>query len=390
MDGIRPGRSPARLVVWLASLLLLPIAAAALAAPQAIGIAAAVVNDVGIKSAGAQQFRKAAVRQRVALADLVRTGNRSGLQLVLLDKTKVNIGANALLSIDRFVYDPNGGSLSASVTKGAFRFMSGRANARKDVSIHSPSASIGIRGTILDGAVGEEAVAIARHEGAIAGGIPGDPATATLVVLRGPGPRTMGNVGVGAVSLSAGGMTVKLDRPLQAAYVPRPGAPPIGPFTISRAGLAALEAMVMAPQLPPPVPPVPVASPVPTAPVASVPPPGSSGSVGDFFGGLLDALGNQGSRMPQTSDGTEVPQPPYAPGPPPQDWYPQDRNPPDQPPQGEVPQDANPAYETPPVQFPQDDGATSPGPVPDRYAETPPDRTYAETPPETVPVEPLP
>lgn len=217
------------------------------APPPVIGIAAAVVNDVRIKSVAARQFARAAVRQRVALADQVQTGGASKLQLLLLDRSKFTVGANARLTIDRFVYNPNGSSMSASIAKGALRFMSGRAAGGADRSIKSPAATIGVRGTLLDVVVGGEAVVIARGEREVRGVDRHDPATATLVVLRGPGPRKQGNDAPGEVDVAAGGETVTLDRPLEAAYVPRAGARPIT-FTISSSGIARLNDMLLQPR----------------------------------------------------------------------------------------------------------------------------------------------
>ena len=256
MATLHPARMIRKPAIAIILILSLAFAAVAFAAPKVIGIAAAVVNDVRIKGANASAFNKASLRQRVALADQVRTGAQSRLQLLLLDKSKFTVGANARLTIDRFVYNPDGsGSFSASVAKGAFRFMSGRSGRDKDSSINSPAATIGIRGTIVDGAVGEYAVAIARRERAIGRDVDHDPLTATLVVLRGPGPRTSGGVHVGAADVTGAGVTVKLERPLDAAYVPRAGAPPIGPFRISTQGLVQLGDLILEPRdrmLPPP------------------------------------------------------------------------------------------------------------------------------------------
>src|SRR3546814_20762091 len=89
-------------------------------------------------------------------------------QLLLLDKTSFTVGSNARVKIDRFVYDParNASSVSASVAKGAFRFMSGKSlkNGRTRSSIQTPVASIGIRGTIVEGVVGREAIASAQRD----------------------------------------------------------------------------------------------------------------------------------------------------------------------------------------------------------------------------------
>jgi hypothetical protein len=218
--------------------------AMAAGAPQIVGITSVVLNDVRIRSASAPQPRRAALRERVALADQVQTGPRSQLQLMLLDKSVFSVGANARLTIDRYVYDPNlGRSFSATVAKGAFRFMSGQPDRRGSSSINTPVAAIGIRGTIVDGVIGKDAIEIAKHERGIPDTIKGDAETASLIVLRGPGPQTQGNVLPGAISVSAGGKTVELGRPMLATYVPARGAAPVEPFVISLAGLARITAL---------------------------------------------------------------------------------------------------------------------------------------------------
>ncbi|MBV1917696.1 MAG: FecR family protein, partial [Sphingomonadaceae bacterium] len=223
-------------------------ATAAIAAPKVIGITAALVNDVRIKPAAISSYKKAKLRQRIALADRVRTGQRSRMQMILLDKSKFSVGANAELTIDRFVYDPNGGSVSASLAKGAMRFMSGSSRKAKK-TVNTPSATIGIRGTIFDTAVGQMAVNIAKRERAIPQDTRHDPLTATLVVLRGPGPNRPSELAVGLVDVSAAGETATLDAPLLAAYVPYRGATPIGPFPISLPGVALLSDFIVPPPL---------------------------------------------------------------------------------------------------------------------------------------------
>jgi hypothetical protein len=102
----------------------------------------------------------------VNLNDEVRTGAASQLQILLLDRTIFTVGANARVAVDRFVYDPaaNSRSTGVSVTKGAFRFMSGRTLGRPSgpVTVRTPVATIGIRGTIFEGVVGEDAMRIAK------------------------------------------------------------------------------------------------------------------------------------------------------------------------------------------------------------------------------------
>ena len=190
-------------------------------------------------------MRPAVLRQQVALADRVETGARSQLQILLLDRSTFTIGANARLTIDRFVYDPDSGrSVSATMAKGAFRFMSGRPSRGGSSNIATPVASIGIRGTIVDGVVGADAIAMASGERGAGSTQNADPQSATLVILRGPGAATRGNVIPGAITVSAGGKTVSLDRPLLAVFVPRAGAQPVGPFAISLSGLMRVQGLI--------------------------------------------------------------------------------------------------------------------------------------------------
>src|SRR5690348_13766637 len=131
-----------------------------------VGIAAAIFGDVRIAVAAAPKKERAvARRQPVAWGDIVSTKKQSQLQILLLDRSNFTIGANARMTIDRFVYDPGQGrSLFARVLEGAFRFMSGARDANSSATIQSPVGTIGIRGTALDGVVGENAVAIAEAE----------------------------------------------------------------------------------------------------------------------------------------------------------------------------------------------------------------------------------
>ena len=231
-------------LLWLGAATLLATTgyAAAQTGAAAIGVTASVIKDVRLSNARSPKARPVVLRQRIALADLIQTGQGSQLQVLLLDRSSFSIGANATLRIDRFVYDPaRGRNSGASVTRGAFRFMSGQANRANNTAISSPVATIGIRGTVLEGAVGEGAAKIAQGEVREVRQANADKRTATLVVLRGPGQRTEAGTDVGAASVTSGGVTVELTEPMMAAFVPREGAAPIGPFRISAAGLVLLE-----------------------------------------------------------------------------------------------------------------------------------------------------
>ncbi|MFM5895422.1 MAG: FecR domain-containing protein [Novosphingobium sp.] len=228
-----------------ASILMSAVAANSQTGSAQVGVAAVVVGEVKLSNAQAPKPKSVAVRQRIALADLIQTGKGGRLQLLLLDRSTFTIGANAVLRIDRFVYDPSRGRTSgATVVRGAFRFMSGQSNRANNATVSSPVATIGIRGTILEGVVGEGARDIAKNENKAVRDADADKKTATLVVLRGPGAGTEPGAEVGAASVTSGGVTVELTEPMQAAFVPRAGAAPIGPFRISPSGLSSLHDQV--------------------------------------------------------------------------------------------------------------------------------------------------
>ena len=213
----------------------------AASAPVQVGIAASVTGDVRLSNAAITKPKKIQRRQRLAWGDTLRTKKNSKVQILLLDRSSLTITSNARLTINRFVYDPGKSrSLGATVTKGAFRFMSGRRTGNSKASVESKIGTIGIRGTALDGIVGERAVDIAKDEPFL-DGVKSDKETATLVVLRGPGAATQGGLQVGLAEVTAAEVTVNLEEPSMAAYIPRPGAPPIGPFRLSSAGLQRIQ-----------------------------------------------------------------------------------------------------------------------------------------------------
>src|SRR5690606_20387982 len=162
-------------------ILALSLSAPAVAA-DTVGINAAIRNKVMTRAPSAAALRPAVLKARVSLGEQVVTQANSMLQILLLDRSSFTVGANAQVTIDRFVYDPNrsASAVGASVARGAFRFVSGKSVKRQpgQSNVRTPAASIGIRGTVFEGVVGPDAVRIALGE-AGAGGVRGNPADAT-------------------------------------------------------------------------------------------------------------------------------------------------------------------------------------------------------------------
>ena len=115
-----------------------------------IGVASVVRNDVNGNIGG--RARVIQVGTSVFQNEVISTGPDSSAQLLFRDETSMTLGADSQLKLDRFVYDPRSktGDIAVSVAKGAFRFVTGSADPRS-YKIQTPVATMGIRGTILEG-----------------------------------------------------------------------------------------------------------------------------------------------------------------------------------------------------------------------------------------------
>ena len=207
-----------------AFLMLAPLAQA----QESVGVNAAVRNSVQTRSGTSGALRPAQLRGQVRLGDQFVTGANSQVQVLLRDRSTFTVGSNARMTVDRFVVGSGGG---ASVARGAFRFASGRTTrGGSNRAVNTPVASIGVRGTIVDGVVGPEVRAILNGQP----GVPnfgGDDETAVLVVLRGPAGDAHTFDTPGGVDVEGGGKTVVLDRPGQALIITDQGV--FGPFFLT-------------------------------------------------------------------------------------------------------------------------------------------------------------
>lgn len=231
------------------------------AAQQDVGVASAVRKDVSVKSLNEELGRAAAVGTDIKLNDLITSGDDSAMQVLLLDETMFTVGPRAEMVVDEFVYDPNtdAGEMTASVTRGAFRFMSGRtAKKPENVEINTPVASMGIRGTIAEGAVGRDAIEqLTGLTGQFADITPGP--NATVIALRGPGEGSANNLTrEGAIIVTlADGRTVTLTKVNTAVYIPGENQSPIGPFPLPEQSIRVLGELTVSVPSGPPVDPVP-------------------------------------------------------------------------------------------------------------------------------------
>ncbi len=207
------------------------LAPPALAADQA-GVSAAVRGQVALNRLQVAVGRQVVSGEPILLQDAIQSGPRSGMQILLLDQTVFTIGPESELVIDEFVYDPktNAGKLSAEITKGVFRFVSGKIahEQPEDMNVKLPSGTLGVRGTMVAGRV-DEAQRSSR------------------LVLLGEGPENDTGSPAGAFVACNAGSCVRVNRPGYGTSIDGPDAPPVTPFLFSREELDALTRSVSDP-----------------------------------------------------------------------------------------------------------------------------------------------
>ncbi|HVY20636.1 MAG TPA: FecR domain-containing protein [Bauldia sp.] len=125
-----------------------------------IGVTSAAQNEVHGNSqpltAGSHVFQD----------EIITTGAKSMAQFLFLDKTSLSVGPMSNITLDKFVYNPStgAGSVVLNVTQGAFRFVSG-SQPSANYKINTAIATIGTRGTTLDGYKTDKGLYLIAQEG---------------------------------------------------------------------------------------------------------------------------------------------------------------------------------------------------------------------------------
>jgi len=123
------------------------LAATAYAAAPPIGETKAVIPSV--TSEGDNGTKTLSLGTSLFPNDLVKTGPLGKTALEFLDNTKLEIGPNSSVKLDKFVFNPDGSTSEATInlTKGVFRFVSGGKAKPNSYKIVTPHSTLGIRGT---------------------------------------------------------------------------------------------------------------------------------------------------------------------------------------------------------------------------------------------------
>jgi hypothetical protein len=210
-------------IAILALCFLVAAGPASAAALTGIGVAAAVRGMIRAQAPGQTVGREVSSGKPVFLNDHVTTGAGARMQILLLDQTTFTIGPNSDMVLDEFVYDPatGAGKVTAQITKGVFRFVTGKVAQRNpaDMKVRLPVGTIGIRGTIVEGSV--------------------DGRNADIM-LAGPGPDNNANERPGGITVTNAGGSTDIDASGFGTSIVNGGAPSVG-YRFSPAQVGALQ-----------------------------------------------------------------------------------------------------------------------------------------------------
>lgn len=212
-----PRSSPPRTKLHSALALGLALCPLSAGAAEQAGVSAAVKGQVALNRPQAAVGRQVVSGEPILLQDAIRSGPRSGMQILLLDETVFTIGPESEMTVDEFVYDPqtNAGRVGAQVTKGVFRFVTGRIARENpaDMNVRLPSGTLGVRGTIVGGRVDEVA-------------------KSAMLVLLGEGRENDTGSPASAFEACNAGVCKQVRRPGYGLSIDGPDSPPSDPFQV--------------------------------------------------------------------------------------------------------------------------------------------------------------
>lgn len=171
--------------------------------------------------------RTLVVGMGVVYREKIQTSAQGSTQILFPDSSTLNIGRNATVTIDEFVYDPkaNSGAMVATLAKGALRFVGGQISHHDGVTVKTPVATLGIRGGVAS----------------VSYPTPGQLAAADPHLAGCSGELVIGHVGAVVLKNRAGQTSL---RPGFATCVNGPDQPIPAPFRISDGALNLLMKML--------------------------------------------------------------------------------------------------------------------------------------------------
>ncbi|WP_052711715.1 FecR family protein [Elstera litoralis] len=116
---------------------------------------AAVIQDIVRGRTTPTDERVIKLNDILVFQEQVVTGPKSKAIIEFRDGTTLELGPNGALTLDKMVFDPEGGKKdkAVSISRGLFRLVSGAAAPDSTTTIKTPSGTIGIRGSLVAGVV---------------------------------------------------------------------------------------------------------------------------------------------------------------------------------------------------------------------------------------------
>jgi len=157
-----------RLII-IAVTLVCGLAGGQSAAQEAIATVSRIQGEASATRTGAT--RALSLNASVFLNETVATAETARLEVTFTDNTRLTLGEKAKLTLDSYVFDSAAGSGTIKFgLVGAFRFVSGQVSklASADVSVTTPVAIVGIRGTeFWGGPIDDQVLGVFLIEGAV-------------------------------------------------------------------------------------------------------------------------------------------------------------------------------------------------------------------------------
>ena len=124
------------------------------AAPVQIGRSILVVKDVDGQLGDAPAHRLK-INDDILFSEDITTGADAKTVIEFRDGSTFEIGADAVVRIDSFIFNPEESTShkAVQVTRGVFRYVSGYVASDQDTKITTPAGEIGIRGSVVEGIV---------------------------------------------------------------------------------------------------------------------------------------------------------------------------------------------------------------------------------------------
>lgn len=176
-----------------------------------IGVLSVAIGDVFN-----QDGQKLKTGDKIYFGDSIKVDVKSNSQILLLDQTVLNVGANSEVLLDEFVYDPktNNGKIISEIKKGSLKVITGAISEKNpaNLEVKVPAGSIGTRGTEFQATVNEN-----NQE--------------AKILLIGPGPQNTLGLRPGAVEVGNNSGSVLLDKPYSFTRM-TPTTAPITPIPV--------------------------------------------------------------------------------------------------------------------------------------------------------------